>query len=235
MRIFGAIVLGLGLAGCAVAPAAPPAAAPGDRGGFSAGSVAARQFVAVVEAVEPVAEQVCRARTRNVSCDFLIVVDDRRDLPPNAFQTLTEEGRPVVGFTLALIADAQNADELAFVLSHEAAHHIAGHIPQAQRLAAGGATLAGILASMGGASPDGVRAAQNLGATIGVRRFSKEFELEADALGALIATQAGFDALRGADFFSRIPDPGNQFLGSHPPNADRIAIVRRVVEGLETP
>jgi len=57
--------------------------------------------------------------------------------------------------------------------------------------------------------------------------YSKDFELEADALGTVITAQAGFDPLLGADFFFRIPDPGNSFLGTHPANADRVAIVRR--------
>ena len=57
-------------------------------------------------------------------------------------------------------------------------------------------------------------------------------ELEADALGTIIAHEAGFDPLRGAAFFERIPDPGNQFLGTHPPNAARIETVRRVAASL---
>jgi predicted Zn-dependent protease len=48
-------------------------------------------------------------------------------------------------------------------------------------------------------------------------------------MAARIVTAAGYDALRGAAFFARIPDPGDQFLGSHPANADRVAAVRRAV------
>jgi len=75
------------------------------------------------------------------------------------------------------------------------------------------------------------RAGQS-GAAVGARRFSKEFELEADALGTVIAKRAGYDPVRGAAFFARIPDPGDQFLGTHPPNAERYALVRRVAAGL---
>ena len=39
-----------------------------------------------------------------------------------------ESGRPIIAFTISLIADVRNRDELAFVMSHEAAHHILGHI-----------------------------------------------------------------------------------------------------------
>lgn len=193
---------------------------------------AAANFVAAVDAVQPVAEALCRARTRGVPCSFRIVVDDRPGQPPNAFQTLDRAGRPILGFTVSLIANARNVDEIAFVVGHEAAHHILGHIPQVQESAAAGAILAGVLASVGGADPAAVRAAQDIGATVGARRFSKEFELEADALGTEIALRAGFDPVRGSAFFDRLPDPGDRFLGSHPPNAERRAIVRRTAAAL---
>jgi hypothetical protein len=38
--------------------------------------------------------------------------------------------------------------------------------------------------------------------------------------------------LRGADFFFRIPDPGNTFLGTHPANADRLRVVTRTAARL---
>ena len=40
---------------------------------------------------------------------------------------------------------------------------------------------------------------------------------------------AGYDPVRGAAYFTRIPDPGNKFLGTHPPNASRIETVRQAV------
>ena len=124
-----------------------------------------------------------------------------------------------------------NRDEIAFALSHEAAHHIAGHIEQTQQTATTGAILGNILGNVAGLDPAGVDAATNIGGTIGARRFSKDFELEADALGARIAEAAGYDALRGVLYFQRAPDPGDRFLGTHPPNPDRIRIVRQTVGG----
>jgi predicted Zn-dependent protease len=223
------------LSACTVAvqPTGVPVAAPVAVSG-TAPSVAEaeRNFIAAVTAVQPVAEALCRARTAGVPCDFRIVIDDRPGLPPNAFQTLDRSGRPIIGFTEALIYQAQNVDEIAFVMGHEAAHHILGHIPIAQQSATTGALVAGVMASLGGADAAGIRAAQDIGATLGARRYSKDFELEADAMGTEIAWRAGFDPLLGAAFFDRLPDPGDQFLGSHPPNADRRAIVRRVVADL---
>jgi Zn-dependent protease with chaperone function len=200
------------------------------------GSAPERQiatFAAVVERVEPVAEAICRERSRGVNCDLQIVVDPRPELPPNAFQTVDRRGRPIVGFTLALIGEARNADEIAFVLGHEASHHIAGHIAKREQTALAGALVAAVLAQGAGADPEAIRAAQDLGAEVGARTYSREFELEADAVGAEIALRAGFDPIRGAAFFDRLPDPGDQFLGTHPPNSQRKAIVARTVAALQ--
>lgn len=206
------------------APVAPPVSGPP--------SVSVQRFGQVIGDVMPIAEQECRARTRNVRCDYAIVVDDRPGLPPNAFQTLGPNGQPIVGFTLSLIRDAANIDELAFILGHESAHHIEGHIARGQASAQTGAVLAGAIAALGGADDIAIQRAQNVGAFYGGRRFSKDFELEADALGAILTFRAGYDPIRGVAFFNGVPDPGNQFLGSHPPNADRIRVVRQIVAGL---
>jgi predicted Zn-dependent protease len=95
-----------------------------------------------------------------------------------------------------------------------------------------GALVAGALATLGGGDEAAIRAAQDMGAELGARRYSKGFELEADALGTEIAWRAGFDPLVGAQFFSRLPDPGNRFLGTHPPTAQRHEVVEQTLQRL---
>jgi Zn-dependent protease with chaperone function len=226
------------LAGCAPmvtpAPYAPPVV-PSESpasGAKLAAEAAAENFRIVVDRVEPVAEAICRQRASGIPCNLQIVVDNRPGMPPNAFQTVDRLGRPIVGFTLALIGEARNADEIAFVLGHEAAHHISGHIPRQAQQAMSGAMMAGVLATMSGEDEVRVREAQMIGGAIAARTFSRDFELEADALGAEIALLAGFDPVRGAAYFARLPDPGDRFLGSHPPNAQRIELIRAHVARL---
>lgn len=231
MRWFLLVSVMIGLAGCVTtAPAPGPNAA--SRAPQSPGAGDLARFRAVVSRVEPVAEGICRSRTRSSNCDFRIVLDDRAGLQPNAYQTLDKNGRPILAFTRSLLADVQNADQLAFVMSHEAAHHIAGHIPRQQQNAMAGAILMGGLASLSGANSAGIEAAVNMGAGVGARRYSKDFELEADAIGTVIAHKAGYNPVLGAEYFMRIADPGDSFLGTHPRNADRIQTVRRVAAGL---
>ncbi|MBM7068736.1 M48 family metallopeptidase [Actibacterium sp. 188UL27-1] len=196
------------------------------RPGFNP-DAAARNFVQVIQRVEPVAERECRARTRR-NCDFKIVVDDRPGQQPNAFQTEDRSGRPVIAFTISLIADARSQDELAFILGHEAAHHIAGHLRSSRQNASIGAQILGSAVQASGGSNAQVEAAARVGAQVGVLRYSQRFELEADSLGAVITRRAGFDPVKGAKFFDRIPDPGNSFLNTHPPTAQRQATVRKV-------
>ena len=231
MRLWAGLGLALLLAGCVEAlppvqslpepiPIASPVLPPAN---------ALANFRTVVTRLEPVAEAACRDLGRVRNCDFRIVIDDRPNQPPNAFQTLDSAGRPILAFSVALISDARNADELAFVIGHEAAHHILGHIPQAEQQAMTGALLAGVIASASGLGQAGIEQAQQMGAVVAARSYSKEFELQADALGAEVAYRAGYDPVKGSAFFDRLPDPGDKFLGSHPANAQRKAVVRQVM------
>lgn len=192
---------------------------------------AAGNFAQVVDRMQPVVRGDCRQKLPQGNCDFRIVVDTTPGAPANAYQRL-DGGRPVIAFTVALIAQARNADELAFVMGHEAAHHILQHIPREKRSAMMGAVVSGAIAAALGGDPGMIRSAQDMGATVGAQRYSKNFELEADALGTELAFRAGFDPARGALFFDRLPDPGDSFMATHPPNAERLAVVRQVLANL---
>ena len=198
----------------------------------SGGHVSVADFTAVVQRVEPVAERECRARTQNANCDFKIVVERDPSAPSNAWQSLDKSGRPVLTFTVALLNDVQNRDELAFIMGHEAAHHISGHIARKEQTAVTGALLGGVLVAALGGDATTMRTAQDIGASVGARTYSKSYELEADQLGTVIAYRAGYNPVHGAAFFTRIPDPGDRFLGSHPANGQRMETVRRTMASL---
>jgi predicted Zn-dependent protease len=223
-----ALMICAALAGCAPIYTAGPTPVPAPQTASNlAPEIAARNFIAVVRQIEPLAETVCREAGTQRNCDFQIVIDDRPNQPVNAFQTLDGAGRPILAFTLPLIGSAQNRDELAFIMGHEAAHHIAGHIAQTQRTATAGAVLAGVLASASGLDQAGIDRAAQIGGNMASRAYSKDFELQADLIGTRIAVAAGYDPILGAAFFDRLPDPGDRFLGTHPANAARKAVVAR--------
>lgn len=230
LRFFGVICV-LGLLGACTTTTAPTSAPAVQSGPAVSRNVAAQNFQSVVARMEPIAEAECRARTR-ANCDFQIAVHPDANAPRNAFQTLDRNGRPYIVFTQALIFDARNRDEIAFILGHEAAHHIEGHIAKSNANAQAGAMILGAIIAAAGGPSYSVDAAAQLGGFVGSRTYSKEFELEADALGTVIAARAGYDPVKGAQYFNRVSDPGNQFLGTHPPNQQRIATVQKVASQL---
>lgn len=230
--VFAALLSGaLVLQGCAV-PTGPASSGVSVGRGTPDQATDSRDFRTIVARVEPVAERTCRAKSGNRNCDFHIVLDTRPDQPPNAFQTLEENGRPLLVVNQTLINELSNADEIAFVISHEAAHHISDHLTRQQASTYAGALAAGLAAAAIGASTSAISAAQEFGAYTGSRAYSKNYELEADSLGAQIAYYAGYDPERGVAYFTRAPDPGNVFLGTHPPNTQRVDTVRKTMAKL---
>jgi Zn-dependent protease with chaperone function len=240
MRLFA---LCLALAACGTtyavpeAPAPGPVAVPGPAPQAPAAARRAGDFRRVAARVEPAAEGMCREQAAGANCDFLIGLQTDPRMPPNAFQTLNEQGRPVIIVSASLLREMQSDDELAFVLSHEASHHIAGHIPkQQQQQALGALVLGGLVAATGQAagtpaSDDAIRRAMDVGAYVGARAYSQSFELEADTLGTYITARAGYLPERGADIFGRpaLANPGGPpILASHPGSAQRQATVARV-------
>lgn len=187
---------------------------------------AASRFVRVAERIEPAAEAACRRGAPGLNCNFQIAVDDSPDAPINAFQMRDDYGRPIIIVTVPMIAYVRNDDEMAFVLAHEAAHHIARHLDRRQETTRASALIFATAAARTGASGVALENAARLGAAFGSRAYAKDYELEADAIGARIARAAGYDAINGARYFERAPDPGNRFLGTHPPNANRVEAVR---------
>ncbi len=187
--------------------------------------VDAATFQQISRAVGKEARAECLRQARVRNCDFTILVDLNPRAPANAFQTRDDKDQPVIIFTRAMIQSAENADELAFVMGHEAAHHVLGHIDRQSQNARDGAEAFDRLGKLYGEKGKQLERSQKMGAEVAIQVYVKEFELEADQLGTVITHNAGYDPLIGAKYFDRLPDPGDQFLGTHPPNADRVQIV----------
>lgn len=171
-------------------------------------------FSFAVQKIMPLATEICGARRADSACDFDIVVDDREARAPNAFQSVGADGQPVLTFTASLIAQAQNPDELALIVAHEAAHHIGGHLGQLNQDVARLKSLNAVTDME--AIDQGWIAVQ-----IKLRRF----ELDADTLGAEIAFAAGFDPEKAAHIIARLPSPPDHASASHPDQKDRLSAV----------
>jgi Zn-dependent protease with chaperone function len=241
-----ALVFGLALAGCSTTYEVP---APAETGPLVPGRPApggsartSGDFGRVALRVEPVAERFCREEIPQAPagyCDFVIMLEDDPRMPPNAFQTRGRDGRPVVVVSTQLVGQMRSNDEIAFVLAHEAAHHIAEHIPrQQQSQMLGALILGGMVAAAGQAagtpvSQDAIREAMDVGAFVGGRVYSQDYELEADWLGAFITARAGYDPERGAQIFGRPALSGSGgpvILSSHPGSPQRLALVAQAAD-----
>jgi predicted Zn-dependent protease len=165
---------------------------------------------------------------RSFNYEFKIV-----DMPdPNAFASMGG----FVYITRGMLAELNNESELAGVLAHETAHISHRHVPKQMTRAYGfqllglgamalGATLGNSDNKLGNA-PIGISAALM---TI-LRSYSQEAELEADELGLMLMSKAGYDPRALLDFLrnlrqrERLTGVGyHGMLATHPETAERIA------------
>ena len=138
-----------------------------------------------------------------------------------------------------MIEAARNEGEMAGVMAHELSHVALRHGTAQASKAQKYGLLAGIL-GIGGAilgGPAGA-AAQIAGQGVGVYflKFSREYETEADVLGARIMAGAGYDPRDLANMFRTIEQQGGGssggFLSSHPSPSDRYAKINQEAQYL---
>ena len=244
MTLRAAVLACFALAACSTtydvpAPGGTAAVVAPDPGGTPRSG---RDFRRVAARVEPEGERFCREeapRAPGGYCEYTILLEDDPRMPPNAFQTRGSDGRPVVVISTKLRDQMRSDDEIAFVLAHEMAHHIAEHLPRQQQSQMLGALILGGMVAAAGqaagspASQDAIRQAMDVGAFVGGRAYSQDYELEADWLGAFITARAGYDPQRGAQIFARPALSGSGgpvILSSHPGSPQRLALVARAGE-----
>ncbi len=122
-------------------------------------------------------------------------------------------------------------DELAVVLGHEVAHAVAKHsnerLSQQKALQYGGAILGAI--TQGSSQTTQTIASQvfGLGANYGVMLpFSRKHETEADNIGLVLMTMAGYNPDCALTFWQKMSANGSnklEILSTHPSDATRIA------------
>jgi Zn-dependent protease with chaperone function len=155
---------------------------------------------------------------------FFRVVNDRSI---NAFAL---PGGPMYVNTGAIMA-AKNEAELAGVMAHELSHVALRHGTAQATKAESPSLLAG-LGQIGGAILGGplgsvVAAGSQIGGAAFLLRYSREYETEADLLGARIMANAGYDPRDLANMFRTIEQQtgggGGGWFSDHPSPKDRYA------------
>jgi predicted Zn-dependent protease len=134
-----------------------------------------------------------------------------------------------------LVVAAANEAQLAGVMAHEISHAALRHgTSQASRANLVG--IAGVLAA--GAGGGALAGLGEFGVAFGISsvllNYSRNAEREADALGARLMSDAGYDPIEMAAFFETLEAEGGargpEFLSSHPSPGSRVQSVRAEIQ-----
>lgn len=138
-----------------------------------------------------------------------------------------------VAFYTGILPICENELGVAVVMGHEVAHAIANHgrerISQ-QKAAQGGLTALSIVLSGGSAGPSVTNEMimQGAGAatSLGILKFSRKHESEADKLGLFFMAMAGYDPSEAPKFWERMSSGDGEappeFVSTHPSHDTRI-------------
>lgn len=134
---------------------------------------------------------------------------------------------------------AENENGLAVVMAHEISHVVANHgeerLSQALLVQLGGVTLSEALKQRPEFTRQLFMAAYGVGATVGVLLpYSRLHESEADHLGLLFMSMAGYDPHAATRFWSRMMEAQNaqsppEFLSTHPGDEARLKNIEKLI------
>jgi len=136
-----------------------------------------------------------------------------------------------------MIEAARTEGEMAGVMAHEISHVALRH-GTAQATKGQKYSILGGIAGIAGTILGGPGVGQLAQAPFGVYllKFSREYETEADILGAQIMARAGYDPRDLANMFQTIERQGGGgggFLSDHPSASDRYARINREAQSLQ--
>ncbi|HKP87024.1 MAG TPA: M48 family metallopeptidase, partial [Blastocatellia bacterium] len=142
------------------------------------------------------------------------------------------------GFTYVnrgLIETAENEAQLAGVIAHEISHvalrHGTAQVAKAQKYQAGSVAAQILGAVIGGGAGQAVGALGQLGVGAAFLRFSREYERQADTLGAQIMANAGYDPRELANMFRILERQGGkggpEWMSDHPNPGNRFEAINK--------
>ena len=130
----------------------------------------------------------------------------------------------------------QDENGLAVVMGHEIAHAVARHSSErmSQQMAAQG--LGTVVSTAVGQSPTATQSvflqAVGVGSSLGLLKYGRSQESEADHLGLIFMAMAGYNPDGAVQFWQRMDARENaasppEFLSTHPSNGTRIASIQK--------
>ena len=173
------------------------------------------------------------AELSNFSWEFNLVKDNQ----VNAF---CMPGGKIVVYE-GLLKLVSSDDELAVVLGHEVAHAVAKHSNErmSQQLMTqyGAQILTQALSNKSAAIQKAGSTIYGLGAQYGLTLpFSRKHESEADYMGLIFMTMAGYDPNVAITFWQKMSASGGtkvpEFMSTHPSDATRINDIKKILPEL---
>lgn len=166
------------------------------------------------------------------ACDYPTLIQDNSSI--NAFT----DGEKIVVYR-GMMRFIRDDDELAMVISHELAHVVLAHVDATIQNAVAGVFVGAVFDVLMGAVLDidtgGLGTV--IGGQIGALAYSKEFEAEADYLGAYMVALAGYDFGKSPDFLRYLAtvDPETMdYSWTHPTTPQRALAAEKTVQEIRS-
>lgn len=145
-------------------------------------------------------------------------------------------GGKIVFYT-GILPICDTDDGVAVVMGHEIAHAVARHgnerMSQQMTLQMGGAALSAAMSQKPGLTQDLFNLSYGVGSQLGSLAFSRKHETEADKMGLVFMTIAGYDPNEAVDFWQRMSAQGGgkppELLSTHPADDRRVADLREFI------
>lgn len=158
-------------------------------------------------------------------CSYRVILSKNQEVQALA-------GDNTIIFTTGIMRLMDSDRDLALVFGHELAHLTRNHQAAKKANAAIGAIIAAVVS--GAIGVDVV----DIGANIGARAFSQEFESEADYVGMYHASRAGWDMTGAGNVYRRLAtaNPGaiHSIGGTHPSTSSRSVLVEQTAIEIES-
>lgn len=222
-------------------PAAKAGLKPGDRLlNFNGNVLLGKSFKEVVNIInenqpsrdKPISMVIERqGQIIDLKCEGTLFCKYTMALIPHDQINALSDGK-TIAVTNGLMRITENDDELAFVVAHEIAHNVLGHVGKKR-----GNILLGSVVDILLAATTGVYTGGTFG-SIGGAAFSKGFEFEADYAGLYIAARAGRDVTGAVNFWRRLAaehpkSMEKRFAATHPSTPERFVAMERTIQEIK--
>ncbi len=207
--------------------------------------MAAQQFLQMRQEIPPTRNAALQARVQRIGERIVVAARGRgaNIQPPEQWEFVVFADPQLnafampggkVGFYEGILALMETDDEIAVVMGHEVGHVVANHggerVSQQLGISAIGLGLQLGLgqSELGGSTQQAILVAYGIGSGVGLLKYSRDHESEADTLGLIYMAEAGYNPTAALTFWGKMEAKAGgaagvpEFLSTHPSHGTRI-------------